>query len=106
KVTDYYLQLDQTRIQSKVDVEPYPKAGTPNPVVDLFVYDVAARTTIRVDVRDGKPFADDVVGYYVYQVAWAPGGKELVFNRTNRRQNALEFAAADPATGTCRVVVR
>jgi dipeptidyl-peptidase-4 len=106
KVTDYYLELDQTKIQSKMDVEPYPKAGTPNPVVDLYVYDVAAKTTTKVDVRDGKPFENDTVGYYVYQISWSPGGgKELLFNRTNRRQNILEFCAADPATGKCRVII-
>jgi dipeptidyl-peptidase-4 len=76
-------------------------------VVDLYVYDVAAKTTTKVDVRDGKPFEDATVGYYVYQVSWSPGGgKELLFNRTNRRQNVLEFCAADPATGKCRVIVR
>jgi dipeptidyl-peptidase-4 len=50
--------------------------------------------------------ADDVVGHYVYNVEWTPDGKELLFHRTNRRQNVLELAAADPATGKCRVVVR
>jgi dipeptidyl-peptidase 4 len=105
KVRDYYLALDQTTFQDKLDVEPYPKAGTPNPVADLFVYDVAGKQTVRVNVRDGKPFEDSVVGHYVYHVAWSPDGKELLFNRTNRRQNVMEFVAADPATGKCRVIV-
>src|SRR5688500_14493198 len=38
KVPDYYLQVNQTTLQSAVDTEAYPKAGMPNPVVDLFVY--------------------------------------------------------------------
>jgi dipeptidyl-peptidase 4 len=105
-VPDYYLQLDQTKIQSSVDAEAYPKAGAPNPVVDLFVYDVAAKKTTKVDVRDGKPFDNAVVGHYVYRVAWSPDGRELLFNRTNRRQNILEFAAANPETGRTRVIIR
>lgn len=105
KVPDFYLGLDQTRLQSRMDVEPYPKAGAPNPIVELLVYDVGSKVTTRIDVRDGKPFADDVVGHYVYDVQWTPDGKELVFHRTNRRQNVLELAAADPASGKCRVVV-
>src|SRR5262249_46301954 len=106
KVLDYYLQLGQTNLQSKMAIEAYPKAGAPNPVVDLFVYDLATKKTVRVDVRDGKPFDNAVVGHYVYHVSWSPDGKELHFYRTNRRQNVMEFAAADPETGKCRVVVR
>jgi dipeptidyl-peptidase-4 len=107
KVIDYYLQMDQTKVQSKIDTEPYPKAGTPNPIVDLFVYDVAAKKSTKVDVRDGQPFENATVGYYVYQITWSPGKTpELLFNRTNRRQNILEFCAVDPVTGKCRVIVR
>ncbi|HVL68264.1 MAG TPA: DPP IV N-terminal domain-containing protein [Vicinamibacterales bacterium] len=106
KVPDYYLQLDQTKIQSRIDVEAYPKAGVDNPVVDLFVYDLASGRSTRVDVRSGKPFVNDAVGHYVYRVAWSPDGGELLFNRTNRRQNVMEFAAANPETGATRVIVR
>jgi dipeptidyl-peptidase-4 len=106
KVPDYFLQTDQTKLQSTIDTEAYPKAGAPNPVVDLFVYDVRSQKTTHVDVRDGKPFDNSVVGHYVYHVAWSPDGTELLFNRTNRRQNILEFAAANPLTGSTRVIVR
>ncbi len=105
-VPDYHLQLDQTRLYSRDDVEAYPKPGQPNPIVELFVYDVAAKKSVRIDVRDGKPFENNVVGHYVYHVQWSPDGKELLFNRTNRRQNVLELAAANPDTGAVRVVVR
>lgn len=105
-VKDFYLQMDQTKVQSALDVEAYPKAGAPNPVVELFVYDVATRRSQRIDVRGGQPFTNDVVGHYVYAVGWSPDGKEITFNRTNRRQNVMEFTACDPSTGSCRVVVR
>jgi dipeptidyl-peptidase-4 len=105
KVPDYFLQTDQTKIQSTVDTEAYPKAGAPNPVVDLFVYDLATKKTTRIDVRDGKPFDNSVVGHYVYHIAWSSDGTELLFNRTNRRQNVLEFTAANPSTERPRVIV-
>jgi dipeptidyl-peptidase-4 len=104
-VPDYYLQTKQTELYSEVDTEAYPKAGQPNPIVDLFVYDIAAKKSVRIDVRSGKPFDNDVVGHYVYHVAWSPDGTELLFHRMNRRQNILEVAAANPNTGTCRVVL-
>ncbi|HEX7123596.1 MAG TPA: prolyl oligopeptidase family serine peptidase, partial [Gemmatimonadaceae bacterium] len=37
---------------------------------------------------------------------WTPDGTELTFNRTNRRQNVMEFVACNPGTGACRVIVR
>jgi len=106
KVPDYFLQLDQTKLYSKMDVEAYPKSGEPNPVVDLFVYDIASKSTVKVDVRGGRPFENDVVGHYVYRVSWSQDGKALLFTRTNRRQNIMELVAADPATGACRVILR
>jgi dipeptidyl-peptidase 4 len=106
KVPDYYLALGQTGLQDKVDIEAYPKAGAPNPVVDLYIYDVESKKSTRVDVRDGKPFEDSVVGHYVYHPAWSKSSKELLINRSNRRQNVMEFVACDPETGKCRVIVR
>jgi dipeptidyl-peptidase 4 len=105
-VPDYFLQLDQTKLQSRMDVEAYPKAGAPNPVADLFIYDVDTKKTVRVDVRDGKPFDNSVIGHYVYNVSWSPDGSELLCNRSNRRQNVMEFTACNPENGKCRVVVR
>ena len=63
KVPDYYVALNQTDRQTTLDTEAYPKAGAPNPLVDVFVYDVSTRQSIRVDVRDGKPFDNEVVGH-------------------------------------------
>jgi dipeptidyl-peptidase-4 len=106
QVLDYHLQIDQTKIQSRNDVEAYPKAGAPNPIVELFVYDIASKKSTKIDVRDGKPFDNAVVGHYVYRVSWTADSSELLFNRTNRRQNILEFVAAKPDTGATRVIIR
>ncbi|MEK6407506.1 MAG: DPP IV N-terminal domain-containing protein [Acidobacteriota bacterium] len=105
-VPDYFLQLDQTKLQSKMDVEAYPKAGVNNPIADLLIYDVDTKKTVKLDIRDGKPFDNSVVGHYAYNVQWSPDSSELLFNRTNRRQNIMEFTAASPETGKCRVIVR
>jgi dipeptidyl-peptidase-4 len=105
KVPDFYLQLGQTKIVSTADIEPYAKAGAANPVVDIFIYDLTTKKTVRVDVRNGQEFEDSVVGHYVYGVSWSREG-ELLFHRTNRRQNIMELCAADAVTGKVRAIVR
>ena len=104
-VPDFYLQMNQTQVQDAVDIEAYPKPGKPNPIVDLFVYDVVGRKTTKIDVRDGKPFDNSNIGHYVYNVSWAPDGQDILLNRTNRKQNILEFASCSPETGKCRAIV-
>jgi len=106
KVPDFYLTPGLTRLQDTLDIEAYPKSGVPSPIVDVLVYDLAGKKTTRIDVRDGKPFDNSVVGHYVYNVGWSPDGKELTFLRANRRQNVLEMAACNPESGSCRVVLR
>ncbi|MFZ4506335.1 MAG: DPP IV N-terminal domain-containing protein [Fimbriimonas sp.] len=104
-VKDYFLGLEQTKFQNTLDTEAYPKAGTTNPKVGLLIYDVASAQSISVKTdfaSDGGPG----VGHYVYAVRWSPDGRELLFNRTNRKQNVMELCAADPTTGNCRVVLR
>jgi dipeptidyl-peptidase-4 len=105
-VRDFYITQDATTLQTRLDVEAYPKPGGPNPVPDLFVYDMATKQSTRIDVRDGKPFANDVIGHYAFQIDWSPDGTELFVSRTNRRQNIAEFVACSPDTGHCRVIIR
>lgn len=104
-VKDYYLTMNQRDIHNSLDVEAYPKAGTPNPEVALLVYDLESKKTTELDAKwDAGSGAE--VGYYLYDVRWSPDGAELLFNRTNRKQNILEFCAANPDTGKCRMIVR
>lgn len=104
-VPDYFLALNQTNIQDTLHQEAYPKTGSTNPVVDLFVYNKTTKATVRVDVRDGKPFVNSVIGHYVYGVSWTAAG-QLLFHRTDRLQKVMELCSADPETGKCRVIVR
>lgn len=100
-VKDYYLALAQTEFQSTLDTEAYPKAGTVNPVVQLRIANPTTGASITVDTQ----FGDATLGEYVYDVKWSPDGKELFFNRTNRKQNVMQFCAADPTTGKSRVIM-
>lgn len=101
-VPDYYMAMNQRSFQTTLDVEAYPKPGNPNPIADLFIYDIAAKKSVKVDSKFGPNGAD--VGHYVYNVAWSPDGKHLTFFRMSRAQNLQQWLAADRETGACRVV--
>ena len=42
---------------------------------------------------------------YIARMDWVPGSSDLIVQRLNRRQNALEVIRADPAKGTLRTLV-
>ncbi|TDU39541.1 dipeptidyl-peptidase-4 [Gelidibacter sediminis] len=102
----YYVLYHQTKIQDSLEVEAYPKVGAKNLPVDLMVYDLETKKTITLDTRNGKPFNDGELGTYLYDIGWSPDGKELLFHSTNRKQDIMEFKAANPETGKTRVIVR
>jgi len=106
QVKDYFLALDQTQFHNRVGVEPYMKAGATNPTVDLLIYNLETKETVRVDARDGEPFNNESPGHYIYGVSWTADGQELLFHRANRRQKVMELCAADPANGKVRVIIR
>jgi len=102
----YYVIYNQTKIQDSLEIEAYPKVGAKNLPVDLLVYDLETKKTITLDVRDGQAFNDGAIGTYLYGVNWSPDGEELLFHSTNRKQDIMEYKAADPNTGKTRVIVR
>jgi len=106
RTPDYSITLDLTKAQSRLHTVAYPHPGEPNPVPDLVVYDLASRTLKTMDVRDGRPFDDEVVGHYVWNVDWTADGAEVLTRRAPRSQKVIELAACAPATGRCRTVVR
>ena len=99
QVPDFFVGMNQTAVQTAVDIEAYPKAGAPNPIPDVFVFDAGARTSTKIDVRDGRPFSNDVVGHYVFNVRWSPDGTELLMNRANRRQQITELGSLPSRDG-------
>ncbi len=100
EVPDYFLTDGLTELRTEVLVEGYPKAGDPNPVALLWVFDLATETRTRIDTGDR-----DDTGHYVYRVRFSPDGRELLYQRTNRHQNVLELVAACAKTGEARIIL-
>ena len=101
KVKDYFIAYAQLDTQDTLNAEPYPKVGQPNPEVQLFLYDVDAKTSVRVDTGFGEAES----GHYVYNVRWSTDGSELYFNRMPRKQATMEWCAANRETGSCRTIL-
>lgn len=102
-VIDNFVVMNQSTPHPKFEQQAYPKPGSENPVVDLYICDTATLKSVKVKVRPGT--FDTGVGHYVYDMRWSPSGKELLFRRTDRRQKTMELCSADPATGDVRVIV-
>ncbi len=98
-VKDFYLTTGLTTWRTELAIEGYPKAGEPNPVAKLRIYDLKHRRSVPVEIGSDRD------GHYIYDVRFSPDGRWLLFNRTNRLQSVLELVAADPKTGASRVVV-
>lgn len=104
QVKDYYVTLGEGDIQNRLYTEAYPKAGAPNPLVQLLVYDLATKQTTKVDTEFKS--TDPDISQYIYNIRFSPDGKSILFHRTNRKQNVMELVAANPSTGACRVVIQ
>lgn len=101
QVKDYFIAYNQLQDQDTLNTEPYPLPGEPNPKASLLVYNLKSKKTINID----SSFGDPNLGYYIFEVNWSPDGSELLYYRSNRIQNHLQFCAANPATGKSRVIL-
>ncbi len=95
---DYYLTFDNTASYTRVEAVRYPKAGDPNPQINLMVYDLEKKQTRRLDIP-GQPTQ------YLYKIRFAPNSQTLLVNRTNRHQDVLDVLAIDLTSGELKTVV-
>jgi dipeptidyl-peptidase-4 len=105
-----YARVDDTPVEIAQRVEigahgvtitpqRYPRAGTPNALVTLFVQPLTAgAAAIPVDLG---PDTD----IYVARVDWSVDGKTLYVQRESRDQKTLDLLAVDPATGAAHVIL-
>ncbi len=82
---------------TKVYDQRYPKAGTANVLVDLYVINPDGSGKVKVDLGTETDI-------YLARVDWTPDGKALLVQRQNRAQTVLDMLAVDPATGKSRIL--
>jgi len=92
-VTRTAIGAEGTRVYD----QRYPKAGTANVLVDLFVMNPDGSGRVKVDLGSETDI-------YLARVNWTPDGKTLLVQRQNRAQTVLDMLAVDPATGKSRIL--
>ncbi len=89
----HYLNLPE-------EVEWFHKAlpGGPIPQTELFIVDILSKRQVRVDTGEEPD-------QYIRILGWRPDGSELLFVRVDRTFKKMDLMAANPATGSSRVIL-
>lgn len=85
------------RSYAEVRNQRYPLAGEMVPDVKAFIYDVANKLFIPVDIGVNPD-------QYITGTKWSPDGKFLLVQRLSRDQKRLELLKADVTTGKTTVI--
>ncbi len=97
KVSQYPL-VDFSSPSGEAEMERYPAAGGPNPIVHVFV----------ASLNDGATRAMDTgaeTDIYIPRVNWLTDAKHIAIQHLNRTQTTLDLLIADVATGKTRTVL-
>lgn len=75
----------------------YPKAGEDNSVVDVLIYDLASRETLKLDIGSQND-------QYIPRIQWTKDPGQLAVMRMNRLQNHMEILLANADNGKLRTL--
>ena len=76
----------------------YPKAGEPNSIVTVSIFNLTDSKTVKVDI--GKE-----TDQYIPRIRWTNDANVLSLNRLNRLQNKMEILHAEANTGKTSVIL-
>ena len=76
----------------------YPKAGEPNSIVKVSIFNLTDSKTVKVDI--GKE-----TDQYIPRIRWTNDANVLSLNRLNRLQNKMEILHAEANTGKTNVIL-
>ncbi len=107
-----YLRLDENPVheftvvdhipyRQNVEITPYPKAGDPNPLVQLGVVNASGGATRWMDTYKYEP--SDLL---IVRVSWTPDSRKVVYQAQNREQTFLDLNFADARDGKMETAFR
>lgn len=88
-----YTMAKYTGLYPEQYTYKYPKAGERNSVVQIKIYNVAAKSTVNADLGAETD-------QYVPRIKWTNDASSLCVYRMNRLQNKLELLQTNAATGS------
>jgi dipeptidyl-peptidase-4 len=105
-----YLQFDESPVETfpivdfsgvynTVEMQHYPKAGSPNPLVRVAVYHFDSGETVWLDIDT----SDDS---YIARLYWLGDSRHVAMEKLNRDQDELRLLFADVSSGHVREVFK
>jgi dipeptidyl-peptidase 4 len=95
-----FTVVDHIPYHQNVEVTPYPKAGDPNPVVQLGVINASGGPTRWMDAYKYQPG-----DFLIVRVSWTPDSKKVAYQAQNREQTFLDLNFADARDGKANTVI-
>ena len=89
-----FTVVDHIPIELDTEITNYPKAGSPNPTVELGVVAAVGGETVWIDTDRYQGFE-----HLIVSVSWTPDSERIVFQVQDREQQWLDLNLADPETG-------
>ncbi|MEL7500130.1 MAG: DPP IV N-terminal domain-containing protein [Planctomycetota bacterium] len=97
-----FTVMDHLPVHGKSELTNYPKAGDPNPTVEVGVFDTGSSSDITwIDLSKYK--GEEIL---VSGVTWSSDGKQLMLQVQNREQTWLDLVATDAMGQNARVLFR
>ena len=104
-----YLEMDERPVSKfpiqnslgevqETEWERYPAAGTANPIVKVFVVDLATNQPRAMDTGNNSDI-------YLPRVNWLPDSRQLAIQRLNRAQDTLDLLLADAKSGASHTIL-
>ena len=97
KVKEYSMQM-WGELYPEDYTYKYPKAGEDNSVVDVLIYSLDSKSTLRLDIGSEND-------QYMPRMQWTRDANTLALMRMNRLQNQMELLLADATTGDLRTLL-
>ena len=97
-IRDFYMINNTDSVYSRIVPVEYPKAGDPPSPARIGVVDIATGQT-RWMAIEGDPQE-----HYLPRMEWTPGGKSLVVQQFNRKQNQSQILECNAQNGTCQTL--